>query len=85
MSANQLVLEKAAKKRFLKLPVKIHQRILDNLELIRINPLIGPKLQGELSSYHKLRIGDYRIVYKFNSKINLVEVVKIEHRQGVYK
>ena len=85
MSANQLIVEKAAKKQLLKLPIKIHQRILDNLELIRINPLIGPKLQGELSNYHKFRIGDYRIVYKFNPKINLVEVVKIEHRQGVYK
>ena len=85
MSANQLIVEKAAKKQFLKLPIKINQRILDNLELIRINPLIGPKLQGELSNYHKFRIGDYRIVYKFNPKINLVEVVKIEHRQGVYK
>ena len=85
MPANQLIVEKAAKKQLLKLPIKIHQRIIDNLELIRINPLIGPKLQGALSNYHKFRIGDYRIVYKFNPKINLVEVVKIEHRQGVYK
>lgn len=85
MSANQLIVQKAAKKQLLKLPIKIHQRILDNLESIQINPLIVPKLQGALSNYRKFRIGDYRIVYTFNSKESSVSVVKIEHRQGVYK
>ena len=85
MSAKQLIVEKSAKKQLLKLPIKIHQRIIDNLESIRMNLLIGPKLQGELSNYHKFRIGDYRIVYTFDPKASIVSIVKIEHRQGVYK
>jgi len=85
MPAKSLVLEKPAKKRLLKLPIQIHKRVIRALETIQENPLIGVKLHGELNDYYKHRIGDYRIVYSFDSKKSTVIVVKVEHRQGVYK
>jgi len=85
MPAKSLLLEKPAKKRLLKLPINIHKRVIRALETIQDNPLIGIKLHGDLVDYYKFRIGDYRIVYSFNIKESTVTVVKIEHRQGVYK
>jgi len=85
MPAKLLIVQKTAQKKLLKLPLKVHRRIVETLDLIQNDPLIGPKLRGELENYHKLRIGDYRIVYKFDSKKRQIEIVNIEHRQGVYK
>ena len=85
MPAKSVLLEKTASKNLLKLPLNVHQRIINALDVIKSNPMIGIKLHGELSGYYKLRVGDYRIVYSFNIKESAVIVVKIEHRQGVYK
>ena len=85
MPAKSLVVERRAQKQLLKPQPKIHKRIIDALTSIQNNPLIGDKLHGELAGYYKLRIGDYRIVYKFDPKSKIVIVVKIEHRQGIYK
>lgn len=85
MLAKSVIVEKSAKKRLLKLPLHIHKRIIKALETIQENPIAGVKLHGELEQYYKYRIGDYRIVYSFNSKESIVTVVKVEHRQGVYK
>ncbi len=85
MPAKSVIVEKSAKKRLLKLPLHIHKRIIKALDIIQENPLAGVKLHGELDKYCKYRIGDYRIVYSFHSKEQIVTVVKVEHRQGVYK
>jgi len=85
MPAKTLIIEEAAKKRFLKLPIKVHKRLIKALENIQKNPVAGIKLKGELEQYYKYRIGDYRIVYKFDPKESKVIIVKVEHRQGVYK
>ena len=85
MPAKQLIVERPAKKQLLKLPINIHKRIIDAFDLIQKNPLVGEKLHGELKGYCKLRLGDYRIVYSFDKSSRTVQIVKIEHRQGVYK
>ena len=85
MPAKFLVVEKPAKKGLRKLPEHIHIKIVYRLGQIQQNPLSGKRLHGELSGYYKYRVGDYRIVYRFDSKKSVVVVVKIEHRQGVYK
>lgn len=68
-----------------RLPVHIQTKLIQVFDTIKANPISGFKLKGELSGYYKFRLGDYRIVYKFHPKASLVEIVKIEHRQGVYK
>jgi len=85
MSAKFFNISKKANKNASKLPLKIHNKIDLVFDIIKENPLIGVKLHGELEGYYKHRVGDYRIVYTFDSKKSLVTVVKIEHRQGVYK
>lgn len=85
MPAKSFIVANKADKQFLKFPRLIQSRIIQAYSKIQDQPLIGPKLGGELDDSRKFRIGDYRIVYRFDSKKSLVEVVKIEHRQGVYK
>ena len=49
------------------------------------NPYLGKKLVGNLSSYYRYRVGDYRVIYEiFNDEV-VVVVIKIKHRKNIYK
>lgn len=85
MPAKILFTSRKVDKQLSKLPLKVNIRVVQSLRQLKQNPLAGAKLGGELADNFKFRVGDYRIVYKFDAKESRVEVVKIEHRQGVYK
>lgn len=76
---------KKANKQLKKLPFKVHGKVMIALDELQQNPLAGAKLGGELEGNYKYRVGDYRILYKFSPKESKLEILKIEHRQGVYK
>lgn len=85
MPAKALIVDKNADKRFLKLPLPIQKRVIYAYDKLKLNPISGIKLHGKLEGLYKYRLGDYRIVYMFNTKTSTVEILTIEHRQGVYK
>lgn len=85
MPAKILVINKKANKDISKLPLLIQNRIDKAFDLIKENPICGAKLHGELVGYYKFRVGDYRIVYIFDKANKTVTIVKIEHRQGIYR
>lgn len=85
MPARTFHLRESAQKSVQRLPSYIKNRIPEALLSIKQNPIIGEKLHGDLQGYYKYRLGDYRIVYSFNTKTSTVIVVAIEHRQGVYR
>lgn len=85
MPAKYLLTNKKAQKQLKRLPVNIHRKAIKTLSILQANPLAGEKLHGELAGYYKFRIGDYRIVYRFDPKASRVVILKVEHRQGVYR
>ena len=44
----------------------------------------GLPLRRSLKGYMKLRVGDYRVIYRVEKKKVLVLVIKIGHRKDVY-
>lgn len=42
-------------------------------------------LHGDLRDFYKLRVGDWRIAYIFNSSQLLISVRMIDHRSKIYK
>lgn len=85
MSAKNFVVDSKVSKSLSKIPQKIRIKIINRMSLVEQNPLVGIKLGGKLSDYYKCRVGDYRIIYSFDSKKSLVFIAKIEYRQGVYR
>ena len=85
MPAKKFVIANRANKAIGKFPLWVQNKISKAFDKLKENPLRGEKMHGEISGKYKLRVGDYRIVYKFDSKQSLVEILKIEHRQGIYK
>ena len=67
---------------------------LDRVELLRIRDVIqrklvtrpelyGARLRGELKEYWKLRVGDYRIVYKILNES--VFILAVGDRKEIYR
>lgn len=81
----QIVLGNKAKKDLKKIPAIIKKRVIHALESLKENPLIGIPLIGEFKTFRKIRLGDYRIVYKYYPKNKILVVSRIKSRQGVYK
>lgn len=85
MPAKYFSTDKKVQNQLKKLPAKVHKRVIELLAKLKRNPLLGEKLHGELAGYFKYRLGDYRIIYRFDARSSTLVVVKIEHRQGAYK
>ena len=43
------------------------------------------KLKGSADSLWRVRVGDYRVIYKVDDPILIVEVRKIGHRREIYE
>lgn len=67
------------------LPKFVTERFYAIIDLLKIDPLAGIPLKGTLKGYRKYRIGDYRIVYKYNPKEKALIIYRVESRQDVYK
>ena len=63
------------------------RRIAEKIEWLGIDPdspkLDVKKLTG--SSYYRLRIGDWRVIYDRDDQIKIISIETIDSRGGVYK
>ncbi len=72
---------KTAYRDFKKLSRDLQKRVIGVLLRVKHNPWkYAKKLQG-FKNVYRIRVGDYRVIVKINSKIY---VLKIAHRKHVY-
>lgn len=61
---------------------RISKKIDDLVEQLPIHE--ETKMKGN-NPFHKIRVGDYRIIYEIREEILVILVVKIGHRKDIYK
>tara|TARA_Y100000310_G_C20634754_1_gene790578 strand:- start:800 stop:1054 length:255 start_codon:yes stop_codon:yes gene_type:complete len=61
------------------------KRILKKLEQLKQNPNLGFPLVGNFAGLRKLRIGDYRVIYKIISNKLIIVIVDMSSRKNIYK
>ena len=83
--AIKIILDNKAKKDLKKIPAIVKERVIHALDSLKEDPLIGIPLSGEFKTFRKIRLGDYRIVYKYYPKDKILVVSRIKSRQSVYK
>lgn len=78
--------KRSAQKELKKLDKKILIKIIESVEVLAENPYpIGSKkLKGTEFTY-RIRVGDYRVIYSVFASILTIEVIKVGHRQSVYR
>ena len=78
--------KKSAAKALRKIPKSDQKRIADKIDSLSEN-LPDPattKMKGD-NPFHRVRVGDYRIVYEIHGDILLIVILKIGHRKEVYR
>lgn len=80
-------IDQEALNQFIDLP-KATQKILGKAikERLEIDPIsFGKPLRYSLKGHRRLRVGDYRIVYRINNEKKIVIIVAVDHRKDVYE
>jgi mRNA interferase RelE/StbE len=77
---------RSARKELQSLPIDVAERLLKKIESLTINarPAGSQKLSGAADLW-RIRIGDYRVVYKIDDNRHIVDVTVVRHRREVYR
>jgi mRNA interferase RelE/StbE len=55
-------------------------------ERLMIDPIrLGKPLRYSLKNHRRIRVSDYRIVYRIESEIQTIVIVAIKHRKDIYE
>lgn len=62
------------------------KRIIHKIDLLAENPTpSGSKSLKGFSGFHRIRIGDYRVVYAIRRNVITVTIAAVGHRSDIYK
>lgn len=69
-----------------KLTSAIQKRILSKIRWLseNLDNLTLQALSADLSGLFKLRVGDYRIIYSFDTNKHCITIHKVGHRRDIY-
>lgn len=81
----RIILTRKAAKVIEELPNRERRRLSKAIDQLRENPLAGKQLQGTLAGLRSLRVWPYRIIYAADRDTVTVTVLRVGHRQSVYK
>ena len=86
MAQYEIQFKTSAAKEFRKLPIEIKIRLQKAINALQIEPRPPgmKKLAGEDDLY-RIRVGDYRVIYKIDDAVLLITVMRIRHRREVYQ
>jgi len=64
----------------------LQQRIEERVLALAENPYPpGTKKLTGLSDHYRLRVGDYRVIYRVHTEILTVVIVRVRHRREAYR
>lgn len=81
----KLILPRSAQRELDKLPDHIALRISRKIFDLAKNPYPYGSQKLEGGKGHRIRIGNYRVVYSIDKSNKTIVIVKIGHRREVYK
>jgi mRNA interferase RelE/StbE len=81
----RIVFKKAAAKSLRKIPKADQKRIADKIDSLAEGPPNPDttKMKGN-NPFHRVRVGDYRIIYEIQDEVLIILIVKIGHRRDIY-
>jgi len=88
MSGYAVIYEKAVVKHHIPdLPSDLRGRVQESIErnLFETPERKGKPLTGSFKGHRRLRVGDYRVIYRIDPAKKIVYVVAIKHRREAYR
>ena len=86
MASFEVSFKPSVEKDFLSLPKSVIERVLRRIGQLKDNPFPrqASKLQGAEQLY-RIRVGDYRVVYKADTAAKRIVIQHVRHRREVYR
>lgn len=80
-------LEEVVRKHIPSLPLSARQLIKRAVEeRLIVDPIgLGKPLRYSLKGHRRLRVSDYRIVYRIQQETNTILIIAIKHRKDIYE
>jgi len=85
LSKYSITISKQARKQLRDSPRKDRLRVSGAIELLGDNPIPPKALKLTNRDGYRLRVGDYRIIYIFNSNRLIILIINIAHRSAAYQ
>jgi mRNA interferase RelE/StbE len=81
----RLEISHIAHKQIVSLPPRFAQRVNEAISKLASEPRpVGAKKLVGIEGY-RIRLGDYRILYRVNDESRLIVVYRVKHRREVYR
>jgi mRNA interferase RelE/StbE len=82
----RIVFKKSAAKSLTKIPKTDQKRIAEKIDSLAEGPpnQDTTKMKGN-NPFHRVRVGDYRIIYEIQNEVLIILIVKIGHRRDIYR
>ncbi len=86
MAVYDIAFKRQVEKDLRKIDQRYRKTILDDIEKLKKNPrpANSRKLSGTEMT-HRLRVGDYRVIYQVDDKNKIITVFYVRHRKDAYK
>lgn len=86
MAQYEIQFKASAAKEFRKLSLEIKTRLQKAINVLKaeLRPAGMKKLADEDDLY-RIRVGDYRVIYKIDDDTQLIMIIRIRHRREVYQ
>jgi mRNA interferase RelE/StbE len=83
----QILISNSAEKDMNRLPAIALKKIEVAIDHLAIEPRPEgcKKLKGIFENLWRVRVGDYRIIYTVEDKIEVVDIRRVRHRKDVYE
>ncbi len=82
----RIEVKKSAAKALKKIPKGDRKRIIEKIDSLAENlpSLDTTKMKGN-NPFHKVRTGDFRIIYEIQEDVLVILIVKVGHRKDIYR
>ena len=82
----RIEVKRFAAKALKKIPKPDRKRISEKIDSLA-DDLPSPeitKMKGD-NPFHRIRVGDYRIIYEIQDEVLVILIVKVGHRKDIYR
>ena len=86
MASYRIELKPSAERELRRLPKSVIAKVSKAIESLASDPFPhqSEKLSGSQHA-HRLRVGDYRVVYVVEHRVLLITIIRLGHRKDVYR
>ena len=85
MAKYKIQVKKSAEKELGKIPKIELLKILDKIKSLADDPHPAGSIKLTNQEKYRIRVGNYRILYKIEENILTVFIVKVGHRKNIYR